>query len=103
VPASEVVPKGGDNYIVVTPFEAIVMVQFFAPFTGGDRRSLPSGLQFSIWGEPVSTASAVSAKPLDEKHWESALVSEDDRAGEKYGGYSLVISRADLAERCRQV
>jgi len=96
-------PKGGDHYVVREPFEAIVLVQFFAPLTDGARRVLPSGLEFTIWGDPVPEAVGVSARPVDPARWEQELVSAENLRDEKYGGYSFSVNKADLASRCAKV
>jgi hypothetical protein len=96
-------PKDGDRYVVSRPFQAIVMVQFFAPFTDGATKILPSGLEFSIWGDPVPTDPGVNAQPIDPEKWASPLVSSENLSNEKYGGFSFVIMKTDLAASCARV
>jgi hypothetical protein len=99
----ENLPKDGDKYTVANEFEITVMVQFFAPFSDGERRVLPVGLEFSIWGNPPVSARAVSAKPIETQRWESKLVSEKNRQDELYGGYALTIMLDDLISHCRRL
>jgi hypothetical protein len=96
-------PTIGDHYVITEPFEAIVLVHFFAPFTDGSHRTLPIGLGFTILGNPVSGAAAVSAGPVDPDRWARDLVSSENLNDQKYAGYSLVINRGDLASRCAVV
>jgi hypothetical protein len=98
---SEKWPKDGNRYIVTSEFETIVMVQFFAPFSDGERRVLPAELEFSIWGNPQLSARAVSARPLEPQRWERQLVSNENRQDELYGGYGLTIMLADLKAHCQ--
>jgi len=93
-------PRQGDRYVVSTEFDAIVQTHWFAPFTGGDYRSLPVGLEFIVEVDPPATASAVLARPEPPKRWETLLVEEHERSAEKYAGYSLVIPLRDLATHC---
>ena len=96
-------PKDGDRYVVSQSFEAIVIVQFFAPFTDGATKILPTGLEFSIWGDPVAAARGVSARPIDPEKWASELVSSKNLNDPKYGGYSFSITKIDLAESCIKI
>jgi hypothetical protein len=87
--------RKGDRYLVTAEFEAVVLTQWFAPFTGGDRRLLPVGLEFMVSADPPKVATAVSAELDPAGKWE-----EKDRTNEKYGGCSLVIPFDDLAIYC---
>jgi hypothetical protein len=93
-------PKDGSRYVVTTEFEAIVMTQWFAPFTGGYRRLLPVGLDFVVWGDPPSTATAVGARPVPYDRWQAVLVDAADINDELYGGYTLSITFDQLNEHC---
>ena len=96
-------PKAGDRYVVRQPFEAIVLVMFFAPFTDGATRLLPVGLEFEIWRDPAPAARGLNARPIDPEKWESQLVSLENRSDKKYGGFSISIMKADLATKCAKV
>ena len=96
-------PRKGDRYVVTSACPAIVLVQFFAPFTGGEERVLPPGLRFVLDHDPGRTATGVGAKPEPYEAWEAKLVPDEDRAAEKYAGYHLVIRLSDLATLCEKL
>lgn len=56
-------PRQGEQYIVTTAFEAVVLTHWCAPFTGGSERLIP-------------TATAVAAKPVSPEKWEQLLVDK---------------------------
>jgi len=93
-------PRKGDRYVVLKEFEAIVQTQWFAPFSGGDYRLLPAGLEFVVTADPPPVATAVGCKPEPFERWEAVLVEESDRTDELYGGYSVVIPFKYLATHC---
>ncbi|MGH6940285.1 hypothetical protein [Hypericibacter sp.] len=97
---SESPPQQGDRYVVLAEFEAGVLTHWLAPYTGGSHWRLPAGLEFVLLMEPPPQAIAVGAKPDPYERWETVLVEEGDRSAEKYGGYSLSISLADLKAHC---
>ncbi len=96
-------PRKGDRYAVTTAFTTILLVQFFAPFTGGNEQTLPAGLLFVIDHDAVDSAKGVAAIPEPYADWEPALVSDVDRKTEKYAGYYLVIKFDDLEKFCEKV
>ena len=93
-------PSRGDRYVVNSEFEAIVLTQWFSPFTGGSERQLPAGIEFIVVADPPETATAISARPVLPERWEVLLVDEQERTAEKYAGYSLVISLDFLKAYC---
>jgi hypothetical protein len=96
-------PKKGERYAVRRPFKAIVMTHWFAPFTGGDERDLPEGLEFVIDNDPVPGATGVGAMPDPKAFWEEKLVAQEDRTAEKYGGFSLSLSFDQIERNCERV
>jgi hypothetical protein len=96
-------PRKGDHYVVTTACPAIVLIQFLAPFTGGNERTLPLGLRFAVDDDPPAIATAVGATPEPYEEWEPELVPEKDRRADKYAGYSLVIKFDDLAKCCEKL
>ncbi len=96
-------PKKGARYVVRSPFIGLVLTSWFAPFTGGDEQTLTVGLEFVVEHDPPEIATAVSGRADPYEYWEQRLVSEKDRADEKYGGFYLVVSFDDLATHCEPV
>jgi hypothetical protein len=92
--------RKGDVYEVMRPFEALVLTTWFAPFTGGDKRTLPVGLRFCLSIDPPSGATAVSADVEHAKRWEQKLVSIEERTADKYSGYYLVIPFDQVGNNC---
>jgi hypothetical protein len=97
------VPKKGERYAVTTAFDAIVTTHWGAPFTGGERRVLPDGLEFVIADEPIPGATAVYAIPEPREVWEARLVAERDRTADAYAGYSLSLMFADIEAFCARI
>jgi hypothetical protein len=96
-------PKKGQRYVVSVPFPAHVLTMWHAPFTGGEERVLPAGLEFLIETDPPPHATAAIALPDRYEDWECKLVSQRDRNAEKYGGYYLVVPFKMLDEKCVRV
>jgi hypothetical protein len=95
--------KQGDKFKVVSPFSAGVLTTWAAPFTGGDRKTLPVGLEFVVAANPPATATAISADVEAPKKWEELLVDREERTAERYTGYYLVIPFNDVATYCERV
>ena len=93
-------PRAGYRYVVTTAFEAIVLTQWFGPFTGGSEKLIPAGLEFVVAADPPATATAITAKPDPSDRWEALLVDGQERTAEKYDGYSLVIPFERLETNC---
>jgi hypothetical protein len=93
-------PRQGHRYVVNSEFEAIVLTQWLAPFTGGSKRLLPAGMEFIVLHDPPEMATAISARPVPPEHWEALLVNEKERTAEKYDGYAIVISFDCLEAHC---
>jgi hypothetical protein len=85
---------------VRTPFSALVLTQWRAPFTGGDPADLPIGLEFVVLHDPSPEATAIAARPDPYEEWEPKLVSPDDFKADKYGGYYLVVDYEALGRHC---
>ncbi len=90
----------GQRYVVVTAFEANVLIHWFAPMTSGARKLLPEGLEFIVALDPPASATAVAADAEPAGLWEVRLVDERDRTAPKYGGFSISIPFEDLAAHC---
>lgn len=90
----------GDRYVVTTAFEAIVLTQWFAPFTGGYEKLIPVDLECTVAAGQPAAATAIAAKPDPSDRWEMLLVDERDRTADKYGGYYLIITFARLKTHC---
>jgi hypothetical protein len=97
------IPKQGERYVVRAPFEAIVMTHWQAPFTGGAPRVIPAGIAFTLDYDLPPMASAIGVTPEEPARWEAALVDEDDRRHEKYGGYSISVPFDLLARHCERI
>lgn len=95
--------RKGDTYEVVRPFEALVLTTWFAPFTGGDNRTLPAGIRFIVASDAPSGATAISADVEYPKVWEEKLVPAEDRTAAKYSGYYLVIPFDQVGSNCTRV
>jgi hypothetical protein len=93
-------PKKGERYIVRTEFVALVLINWRAPMTSGDEKSLPVGLEFVIDADPLPHSTGAAARPDPYEVWESKLLSQADRDSEKYGGYYLVIKFDQLFANC---
>src|SRR5579864_6053731 len=95
-------PRLDDHYIVNSEFEAIVLTHWLGPFTGGAKRLIPVGLEFTVIAGPPEAA-AISVRPAPPERWEALLVDQQDRSAEKYGGYSLVIPWDRLRAHCSRL
>jgi hypothetical protein len=97
-------PVDGEVYETLEDMPIKFLTHWRAPFTGDGEGTLPKGTRVRVevlnWiREPIG----VYAKPVDVPRIERLLVSDDDRANAKYGGFSLSISTADLNRRFRLV
>jgi hypothetical protein len=96
-------PKLDDHYIVNSEFEAMVLTHWLGPFTGGAKRLIPVGLEFTVIADPPEMVAAISVRPVPPERWEAFLVDQQDRSAEKYGGYSHVIPRDQLGAHCSRL
>ena len=93
-------PKKGERYVVRREFPASILTTWFAPFTGGGKKTIPIGLEFVIENEPNAGAVAATALPDPYESWERELVDPSEREAEKYSGYYLVIRFDALYANC---
>jgi hypothetical protein len=96
-------PRTGDRYVVREGFNAHVLTQWRAPFTGGSQQILPVGLEFVIDHDPMPKSKGIAARPDPYDVWERELVSQEDREAEKYGGYYLVVLYELLDAHCELI
>jgi hypothetical protein len=97
-------PVNHDIYEALDDTPVNFLIQWKAPFTSGGSGTLPKGSKvrvtvFEADPDPVG----VYASPLEAKAVELVLVPEADRTREKYNGYILSISTADLNTKFRLV
>jgi hypothetical protein len=95
-------PKKGERYEIIETFEAGVLTQWRAPFTGGYDMTLPSGLQFIIVHDPAEGSTGIAVHPDPYHDWEKVLVTPEDRAACTYDGYYIVVSYDDIEVHCRK-
>ena len=96
-------PQKGDKFKVTEAFEGHVLTMWKAPFTGGDKREIPAGLEFVVAFDPPDTATAANVDAVPYAVWETVLVSEEDRAKPKYNGYYLIIPFDQIEAHCIRV
>ncbi len=96
-------PSMGDRYRVEESFTTVVATHWRAPFSGGDEKSLPVGLEFVVSNESLPEATAIYATPDPYSDWEKILVDSETRNSAKYDGYSLGIFLDDLEKYCVRV
>ena len=88
--------KKGARFLLTSPIPAIALTHWHAPFTGGHEVSIPAGTIIVVNIDQVEGAAGVSCSPENYEELHAALVPEEDRRAEKYGGFSLSVLLADL-------
>jgi hypothetical protein len=81
----------GQRYRLDTRLQAICMVQFSAPFTGGGNVVVEAGEIIEVLSDPVPGATAVGCKPVRYEELEKELVPATDLSDDLYAGYYLVV------------
>jgi hypothetical protein len=101
--AASTLPKEGETYRVQTSFTGIVMITWAAPTTGGREKVFPVGLEFEVDYAPPQGDGIVLATPRPYKEWEGRLVDASDLSQERYAGYSIAVTSAQLSRCCTRV
>ena len=91
--------EAGSCYETTAPFEATVMHYYRMPYTGGEKVRIPRGLVFEVDSDIIEDAAAVYAWPVPPDAWEEVFAA-DVKDDFKYNGYSLVIAKDDILNRC---
>lgn len=90
------VREGERLRVTVDGYAAAVLTTWSAPYTGGGgERPLPRGTVLVV-DAVVEGRPAFVALPEDYKGMERVLVDESDRRSGRYGGYYLVVDKADV-------
>ena len=103
LPADTRFPRQGDVYEAMEDLQVHYLTSWQAPFTGGGKGTMRRGEQvvvrYLVHPQPI----AVGAHPMNYHEVEARLVPETDRRDERYGGFYLSISTADLNAKFRLV
>ena len=90
-------PRKGERYRSVDEVRVSGVVAFRGvPVSQSCGGNLPIGTVIRILSDPNERATAVTARPVDYRRFESVLVSADDLSERHYDGYYLVLSFAQL-------
>jgi hypothetical protein len=81
----------GQRYHSVEQVEAICLFSYRAPFTGGEKVTLPTGIELEIVSEPPLGATGANCTPIDYEKYEALLVPNNILADTAYDGYHLVV------------
>jgi hypothetical protein len=95
--------RKGERYRTLRDLEVGVLTHYRAPFTGGGRAILPAGEIFTVAIDPPAHAVAASCDPQRYEALHEKLVSEEDRGGHNYSGYSLVVEFDSIERDCEMV
>ena len=96
-------PLGGTRFRSNVDLEVIALTTWAAPFTGGDKRVLPAGEEFTVMDTPGEGSTAVGCLPVRYDDLHQNFVNSVDRANLTYSGYYLVVSIQHLRTSCTVV
>ncbi|MDM4771333.1 hypothetical protein [Solimonas sp. SE-A11] len=88
--------KKGARFLLTSPIPASALTHWHAPFTGGHKVTIPAGTIIVVDIDQAEGAPGVSCIPENYEELHTALIPEEDRRAEKYGGFSLVVLLADM-------
>lgn len=96
VGGTDVLVHDGECFELAEDLTVRFTTQWRAPFTGGGEGVLPRGTRVRVAHEPVPEAVGFAATPLNYDEIETLLVDPDDRAGDAYDGYTLVLLKREV-------
>jgi hypothetical protein len=86
-------------FVVAEPVKAMGLTHWRAPFTGGFECTIPVGTTLVAVHDQADGAEGLAFRPEGYEEMERLLVPEEDRAAEKYDGYSLVVLLAEIGTK----
>jgi hypothetical protein len=93
-------PARGARFRAVASIEVAALTSWEAPFTGGEKRTLPAGEEFVVLHAPPEGATAVSCRPVRYEDLHPHFVRFVDRSSAGYAGYYLVVQLEQLKTAC---
>jgi hypothetical protein len=88
--------KQGERFVAARDIEVNVMTHWRAPFTGGNRATLPAGTVVAARFDQNPEAPGFTCAPEDYERLEPILVPAEDRRADNYGGYSISFVLDDI-------
>lgn len=92
--------RAGQEWSVREDANAICMVQFRAPFTGGTRVIVPAGELLIVLSDPLPHARAVGFRPKRYAELMKSFIDPKELSDQKFAGYYLVIKFEEVARCC---
>ena len=92
----------GDLFEVSTPFRPFVLTHWNAPFTGGFRCTLPSGVQLRAATVAAKGSRGCRFVPQDPPAFFARFVPQEERTDQKFAGISLPLSSREIRRHLRR-
>jgi len=92
--------KAGQQYRTAKEIEAICMISYRAPYTGGENVTLPIGFEFEIMHDPPRGATGTGCAVVEYDKYQEILVPKTARSCASYAGYYLVIMFEQIEGCC---
>ena len=104
LPANTRFPRKGDVFEAMEDVELNFLTHWLAPFTGGGKGILKRGERILVADDPFELH-PILMHVRAENHplIEERMVSSTDRSSDKYGGFTLQATTADLNSRFKLV
>jgi hypothetical protein len=91
--------RKGERFVAKSDNDVAVMTHWSAPFTGGNEAVLPAGTIVVARYDQQPDVPGFNCIPENYDQLEPALVPEDTRLADKYGGYSLSFVLDDIGTK----
>jgi hypothetical protein len=95
--------RKGQRFRSKAPVEVTCLTSWAAPYTGGDKRTLPADEVIVIANDPPATATAVYCNPERCEELHTEMVPLSDRTHPLYRGYYLAVKVAALRTEFEQL
>ena len=96
-------PVGGEIYESTSEVAITYMTSYHAPFTGGDKTTLPAGVKVIVHKPNSKRPTGVYCTPLDYEKFEDLLIPKDETESPNYAGYHLSVDTVDLNKQFKQI
>ena len=92
--------RKGQRFRVREDMDVLYVTHWKTDFSGGGKGRIPAGTMVTVEASPDPGATVAACLPDDPALLEAALVPADERADEKYAGFSLSLDLDALRSRC---
>ncbi|QDP00043.1 hypothetical protein [Thalassotalea sp. PS06] len=103
IPDDTEIPDQDSIYEVFSLIEGNVLIQFCAPFTGGNDVQIPKGIRLRVLEHCDEKPLVIACSPIDSEEHSDMFVDKKDLNNDLYAGYYLTIPTLSFIRNTKKI